>query len=63
MVLSKLMGISSENILSGSIKNRPELNFRPTSMGLSNKKISKELKVYIGSFQDQIESMIFKKNN
>ena len=63
MALSKLMGISSDNILSGSIKNRAELKFRPTSMGLSNKKISKELKVYIGSFQDQIETIIFKKNN
>ena len=56
--LSKLLGISSENIISGSIKSRDELMLRPTSMGLCNKKISEELKISIGGFQDQIKSII-----
>ena len=56
--LCELLNISKKNIFSGSIKTRKDLLLRPTSMGLSNSKITKKLKESIGGYEDQILSII-----
>ena len=58
--LCEHLNISTKNIFSESIKNRSELMLRPTSMALSNKKISGILKKSIGGIENQIESIFNK---
>ena len=56
--LCDLYKITKNNILAGSIKNTKDLVLRPTSMGLSNFKITNILKESIGGFEDQILSIL-----
>ena len=57
ITLSKFLNISYQNIYSGSILTREDLMLRPTSMGLSNDKITSKIKYKIGSVLDQIRTI------
>ncbi len=57
MLLCKTLNISSEYIKEGPISSRNELAIRPTSMALSNRKMSEFLNVSVEPITNQIKSL------
>ena len=60
MILCKVLNFSTKYINSGKISSRQDLATRPTSMGLSNKKMSKILRISVRPITFQIKRLKFK---
>jgi len=57
MQLASAFGLDKKLISAGSVKSQPNRVVRPIDMSLSNKKVSKELGVHVGSIKQHLSMM------
>jgi len=57
MQLASTFGLDKKLISAGSVHSQPNRVVRPNDMSLSNKKVSKELGIHVGSIKQHLFMM------